>query len=170
MLQVTPPSLLPQTRRLAPSDDADDGAGYGSRGRRISSAVYETPGKPLKGQRTENQHLSPDTPLPRSIYHEEGNVGEAEREAAGSNHRTLNEEEPCSPAAVAKLHLAIEKLSTPNLENTGVRNKALDIGRCVEFCAEWSIDNLPASLDPSLLQPLWSVAEQQVGLETESRR
>lgn len=70
-----------------------------------------------------------------------------------------------SPSSVARLYLALESLTnTSSAAQAGKRAHSLDSAACVEFCAEWPKDgNLPSFLDPSCLQPAWSVVEEQVG-------
>lgn len=74
-----------------------------------------------------------------------------------------------SPNSVARLYLALESLTrTSSAAQAGKSSPSLDGAACVEFSAEWPKDgNLPAFLDPSCLQPAWSVAEEQVGVSVE---
>lgn len=65
-----------------------------------------------------------------------------------------------SSIALIKLHLALESLTTVLRHDTGGEGGDLDAARCAEFCAEWPMDRLPTFLDPSLLQPVRSIAEE----------
>lgn len=82
----------------------------------------------------------------------------ASRLSGEQNIGDRDEKDANAHSAVAALFLALDILSTGG--GSTKREGYLDARKCIEFSAGWPSDKLPAFLVPSLLQPVWSAADQ----------